>query len=262
MIGPLFSLDGRTAVITGGASGIGAATAAALARQGARVMIGYHPGHPHDVSAVVADIRRLGGEVEASAVEVSEAASVETLVDACVDRFAAPDIAVANAGIVVRQKTDALTSEQFATVLQVDLIGVHNLFRASVPAMAEGGRGRLLATSSTSGHLYGWAAHGAYCAAKAAVVGLVRTFAVEFAARGVTSNAVAPGIVRTPQSLDAINSLGQAGLDAVSARIPVGHVGEPADVAAVFAFLAADEASYINGQTIVVDGGLASVVPA
>jgi 3-oxoacyl-[acyl-carrier protein] reductase len=258
---PCFGLSGRVALVTGGASGIGAATAALLAKQRARVMIGYHPGHAHDVQQVVADIRRSGGTAEAYPADVSDAAAAAAMVSACADAFAAPDIVVANAGVAPRQPSDDLAAEQITAVLAVDLLGVHNVFQRALPAMKMQRWGRLLATSSTSGHLYGWSGHMAYCAAKAAVVGLIRAYAVEFGANGITANAVAPGVIRSPQSLDPDNSLGQHGLDAVAPRIPLMRIGDPADVAAVFAFLASDEAGYVTGQTIVVDGGLATVEP-
>jgi 3-oxoacyl-[acyl-carrier protein] reductase len=140
--------------------------------------------------------------------------------------------------------------------------GVHNLFAITAPSMVERGWGRLIATSSISGYRYGWENHAAYCAAKAAVSGLIRTYAVEFAAGNVTANAVAPGIARTPQSLDEVNSLGADGLAAVARLIPVGYVAEPSDVAGVYAFLASDDAKYVTGQTIVVDGGLGVVEPS
>ena len=113
----------------------------------------------------------------------------------------------------------------------------------------------LLATSSISGALQGWSNHAAYTASKAGIVGLVRSVALELAGRGVTVNAVAPGLIRTAQSLDPVNSLGPDGVERVGAGLPAGRAGLPEDVAAAFAFLASEEASFITGQTLLVDGG-------
>jgi 3-oxoacyl-[acyl-carrier protein] reductase len=120
--------------------------------------------------------------------------------------------------------------------------------------MQRAGFGRLIATSSVAGTVSAWPQHSHYAAAKAALVGLVKSLAVEFAADGITANAVAPGVIRTPQALDPVNSLGPAGVDAVVAKIPAGRVGTPEDIAYVYQFLASAEASYVNGQLLVVDG--------
>lgn len=257
----LFSLAGRVAVVTGAASGIGAETAVLLAAHGASVAIGYHPGHPHQPADVVARISAAGGTAVALPVDVSDPASVRDLVSACCDRLGVPGIAIANAGIVTRCASDQAGPADLQAVLEVDLLGVQYLFAATVPGMRERGWGRLLATSSTSGHVYGWAQRVAYCAAKAGVVGIVKTYAAEFGQHGITANAVAPGVVRSPMSLDPDLSLGPEGLSSVARGIPAGRVGEPADVAAAYVFLASPAAAFVSGQTLIVDGGQASVEP-
>lgn len=257
-----FDLSERTAIVTGAASGIGAAIALRLAWQGAAVLLAHHPDEPRDVRELVGTITGAGGRARAHPVDVARAEQAAGLVDACEHAFGRADVVVASAGVATRTPIHDTTSDAFDAVMAVDLGGVHHVFQRAVAGMRERGWGRLLAVSSTSGYLYGWADHAAYCAAKAAVVGLVRTYAVEFAADGVTANAVAPGVVRSPQSLDATDSLGEDGLAAVAPRIPAGRVGEPGDVANVAAFLASDAAAYVNGQTLVVDGGLAVVEPS
>jgi 3-oxoacyl-[acyl-carrier protein] reductase len=193
--------------------------------------------------------------------DVADRADISTLVDRAAATLGPVDIAVANAGIATASATAAGVDEAFERVVATDLHGVHGLFAGAVQTMSERGWGRLIATSSTSGHLYGWDDHAAYCAAKAAVVGLIRTYACELGAHGVTANAVAPGVVVTPQSMDEVNSFGAAGLASVARRIPLGHVAQPFEVAGVYAFLASDDAVYVTGQTIVVDGGLSVVEP-
>jgi len=121
--------------------------------------------------------------------------------------------------------------------------------------MVKARRGRLLATASIAGAVQGWAEHAAYCASKAGVAGLVRALALEVGGVGVTVNAVAPGAIVTPQTLDAVNSRGARGLEAAAPAIPVGRLGTPDDIAAVFCFLASERARFLTGQVIAVDGG-------
>ena len=246
-------------MVTGGGTGIGAAVVELLAKRGSRVTLVCPPGGEEAAETVAA---RCEGDVRVLACDVSDTRSLRAMVDAAQNGLGPIDIAVANAGIATASPTTNGVDATFVEVIATDLHGVHDLFAATVRGMAERGWGRLIATSSISGFQYGWESHAGYCAAKAAVVGLVRTYAVEFAASGVTANAVAPGIARTPQSLDEVNSLGSRGLDSVARLIPAGYVAEPRDVAGVYAFLASDDAKYVTGQTIVVDGGISVVEPA
>jgi 3-oxoacyl-[acyl-carrier protein] reductase len=252
----VFRLDGRVAVITGAASGIGAATARLYAEAGAAVVLGWYPGDPHDVGPVVESVVGAGGKALAVEVDVSDASSVERLVQTAVAELGGLDIVVANAGIARRVPSAELSDDAFHRLLDVDLVGVFRCFRAAVPTMRAQGWGRLIATSSIAGAHYGWPDHVHYTAAKAGIVGLVRTFALDVARDGITVNAVAPGVVTSPQSSDPVNSLGPAGLEAFADTVPVGRNGSPEDIAATFLYLASDEASFLTGQTLIVDGGV------
>jgi 3-oxoacyl-[acyl-carrier protein] reductase len=240
----MFELHGRAAVITGAASGIGAATARVFSSLGADVALGWFPGDPHDVSRV-----GVGLAVE---VDVRDPDSVDALVERCVSEFGRVDIAVANAGIARRVPLPG--DEAWNAVVDVDLTGAWRLFRAALPHMRRAGYGRLLATSSVAGTVAAWPEHPHYAAAKAGLVGLVQTLAVEFGPDGITANAVAPGVIETPQALDPVNSLGPEALAEVAPHVPVRRVGQPEDIAHLFAFLASEEAGYVSGQLIVADG--------
>ncbi|WP_327393425.1 SDR family oxidoreductase [Streptomyces sp. NBC_01186] len=252
-------LPGRVAVISGGASGIGRALAVAYARAGVASVVGYHPGDPHDHTQVIREIEGLGGHAVAVPADVRDPAAVDALVDTAVERFGRLDIAVANAGVLRRAPLAELTDERWDDMLAVDLTGVLRLLRSAARRMTGGGA--MVAVSSIAGGVYGWADHAHYAAAKSGVLGLVRSLAVELAPRGIRANSVIPGLIETPQSLDAENSLGPEGLAAAGRGIPAGRVGRASEVARAIRFLTSDDASYVTGQQLVVDGGLTTRFP-
>lgn len=247
-------LTGQVAVITGGVSGIGKALALAYARAGARSVLGYYPADPHDPELAVAEVRAAGGEAVAIAADVAESAQVNDLAQAAIDSYGRLDIAVAGAGILRRDALADLSDQAWDSMLAVDLTGVLRTFRSCAALM--GDSGSMVAVSSIAGGVYGWEDHAHYAAAKSGVLGLYRSLAVELAPRGIRVNAVIPGLIESPQSLDAENSLGPEGLAASRRLIPLRRVGTPDEAARVIRFLTSQDAAYVTGQEFVVDGGL------
>lgn len=250
----MFDLTGRVALITGAASGIGAATAQIYAEAGADLALAWYPADGHDIEPVRIAAEKAGSRVIVEAVDVTKTSDVDALAARAVEELGGLHIVVANAGIARKVELEDLNDGAWNTVVDVDLNGAWRCFRAAIPHMREAGYGRLIATSSVAGTVSAWPQHSHYAAAKAGLVGLIKSLAVEFASHGITANAVAPGVIRTPQALDPINSLGPEGVDSVVSKIPAGRVGTPEDIAYVYAFLASAEASYVNGQLLVVDG--------
>jgi 3-oxoacyl-[acyl-carrier protein] reductase len=252
----VFRLDDRVALVTGAASGIGAATARVFAEAGADVAVAWFPGDSHDVTATAEAVEAAGRRCHVVEVDVSNEASVERMVESTLTRLGHLDVVVANAAIARDVPFGELDDAHWDSLLQVNLYGVVRTFRAAVPHLRERGWGRLLATSSIAGAVQGWARHAHYAAAKAALMGLIRTLAVELGPSGITANAVAPGVIETPQSLDPINSLGPDGVREFAKRVPVGRNGVPDDIAYAFLYLASDEASFLTGHILLVDGGV------
>jgi 3-oxoacyl-[acyl-carrier protein] reductase len=250
----MFGLENRVALVTGAASGIGAATARVFAEAGADIALGWFPGDPHDVEPVRRAVEAAGRRALVVEVDVSSALQVDALVESCVGELGRVDIAVANAGIARKVPLEELDDEAWYRTLDVDLTGAWRVFRAVLPHMQRARYGRLIATSSVAGTVSAWPEHPHYAAAKAGLVGLVQNLAVDYGPDGITANAVAPGVIETPQALDPVNSLGPEGVAAVAPRVPVRRVGQPEDIAHLYLYLASEEAGYVSGQLIVADG--------
>jgi len=250
----------RVAVVSGAASGIGRALAVAYAATGVRTVVGTFPGDPHDPCETARLVRAAGGECVVHEVDVRDPKQVDAFAQRALDEWGRLDIAVANAGVLRRAALAELDDAAWDDLLQVDLTGVLRVFRSASARMA--GPGAMVAVSSIAGGVYGWGEHAHYGAAKAGVLGLVRSVAVELAPRGIRVNTVIPGYVVTPQSLDPVNSLGPDGLARAGKDIPLGRAAEPSELAAVIRFLTSDDASYVTGQALIADGGLTIRMPA
>ncbi len=250
----------RVAVITGAASGIGRALAVAYAEQGVRVVAGSYPGDPHDPEQTAALVRAAGGECVVAEVDVRDPAQVDALAQRALDEWGRLDVAVAAAGVLRRAPLSELSDAAWDDMVSVDLTGVLRVLRSAAARMDDGGA--MVAVSSIAGGVYGWGDHAHYAAAKAGVIGLCRSLAVELAPRGIRVNTVVPGLIETPQSSDPVNSLGPEGLRAAGAGIPWGRVGRAEEVATAIRFLTSSDAAYITGQELVVDGGLTVRMPA
>jgi NAD(P)-dependent dehydrogenase (short-subunit alcohol dehydrogenase family) len=239
-------LEGRRAVITGGASGIGRATAHRFAAEGARVAV---LDLDLDGAKTVAD--EVGGA--AYAVDVSDADAVQTAVDAAAQELGGLDTVFANAGIGSLSAVHEYAVDEFRRVIDVNLHGVWHTMRAALPHLIANKGGRFVSTSSISG-LRPSAGEAPYAAAKLGVVALTATAALEYAAHGITVNAVAPGMVRSTMTTPLLAMPGWE--DKQVNRTPLARIGEPEDIADVVLFLCSDLARFVTGQVITVDGGM------
>jgi 3-oxoacyl-[acyl-carrier protein] reductase len=247
----MFDLTGKVAIVTGGSRGIGRAVSLVLGRQGADVAFLDRAAcliDDHTQQDVLAMGRRsvcIGGDV-------TDPASCKELVDATVKEFGRIDILVNNAGITRDDLAMRMTDEAWADVLDVNLTGSFYMARAVLRPMLKQRSGRIISMSSVSGQM-GNAGQANYSASKAGLIGLTKALAREVASRGITVNAIAPGFVVT----ELTNSLPDNVKDAIKGATPLGRFATPDEIAAAVVFLASDEAGYITGQVLGVDGGLA-----
>jgi len=241
-------LAGKVSIITGAARGIGQATALKFAREGATVVV-----CDLDLASVeetVTQIRQSGGDACGFAVDVTGPATIQAMVDGVMQRYGRIDTLVNNAGIVQDAQMLKMREDQFDKVIEVNLKGTYNCTKAVAPIMVEQGSGVILNASSIVG-LYGNFGQTNYAASKFGVIGMAKTWAREFGRKGVRANAVCPGFVETT----ILESIPDKVLDALRARVPLGRLAKPEEIANTYAFLASDEASYINGAVIEVSGG-------
>lgn len=241
-------LQGKVALITGGLNGLGREAALVFAREGARVAICDLPAGGGEL---VAAIHAQGGESFYAAADVAQLTQVEALVASVLQRFGAIDILLNNAGITRDATLLKMTAEQWNQVIAVNLTGVFNCTRTVAPHMVERGKGKIINTSSIVG-ISGNFGQTNYAATKAGVIGMTKTWARELGPKGITVNAVAPGFIAT----DMVKKIPEKVLQQMRDKNPLRRMGEPRDVANAYLFLASDEADFINGAVLSVDGGL------
>ncbi|EJU30866.1 MULTISPECIES: 3-oxoacyl-[acyl-carrier-protein] reductase [Selenomonas] len=243
-------LDGKTALVTGASRGIGRAIALCLAAEGARVAINY-AGNVKAAEEVKAAIEAAGGTAILCQADIADSAAVEAMVANVVKEFGTIDILVNNAGITRDTLLMRMKDEDFAKVLDTNLKGVFYCTKAISKLMMKKRSGRIVNMASVVG-LVGNAGQTNYAAAKAGVIGFSKSAAKELASRGITVNVVAPGFIGT----DMTAGLPESVKEKMLTDIPLGRMGEPEDVASAVLFLASDQASYITGQVVNVDGGM------
>lgn len=251
----MFSLQGMNALVTGASGGIGSAIAYALAKQGARLALSGS--YEEKLNAFRDKLTEEVGAPEAGdhvaiVCNLSDCASVDGLIPASVEALGGLDILVNNAGITRDGLAMRMKDEDWASVMSVNLEAAFRLMRASARPMMKGRFGRIINITSVVGHT-GNPGQMNYCAAKAGLTGMTKSFAQEVASRGITANCVAPGFIRT----DMTSALDEKQTEAINAKIPAGKMGEGEDIGAAVAFLASREAGYVTGETIHVNGGMA-----
>jgi 3-oxoacyl-[acyl-carrier protein] reductase len=243
-------LEGQVAVVTGGSRGIGEAVAVRLASEGADVAL-CASRSAEAAERVAGQVRELGRRALVAQVDVADAASVDAFITSVVSGFGRLDVLVNNAGVTRDGLLLRMEDDAWDRVIDVNLKGAFHTIRAAVRPMMKARRGRIINLSSVVG-LRGNAAQANYAASKAGLIGLTKSVAREFASRGITANAVAPGYIPTEMT----EGLSPDVKAALLAQVPLGRPGSAAEVAATVAFLASDDAAYITGQVIVVDGGM------
>ena len=242
-------LKDKVCIVTGSAGGIGLATAHRFAREGARVVVADLDAEL--VTQRAAEIEAAGGQVMGLRLDVTDRATMDALCVAVLERWGRIDVLVNNAGITRDARLAKMTDAQFDDVIAVNLKGVFECTQAVLPAMLAQGSGVVINASSVVG-LYGNFGQTNYAATKAGVIAFTKTWARELGPKGIRTAAVCPGFIATP----ILATIPPPVLAKMIEKVPLGRLGEPDEIAAVYAFLASDEASYVNGAVIEVSGGI------
>lgn len=239
-------LNGKVAIITGGAGGIGKETAKLFVKEGASVAI-------FDVNKDGIDValKEIGGNSKGYVVDVSDFEDVNKNVQSVIKDFGYVDVLINNAGITRDRFLTKMEIEDWNKVIAINLTGTFNCAKAVAPHMMERGKGNIINVSSVVG-VYGNIGQTNYSATKAGVIGLTKTWAKEFAKKGIRVNAIAPGFIKTPMTEKVPEKVLQMMID----KTPMGRMGEPIEVANVLLFLASDESSFVTGHTLHIDGGV------
>jgi 3-oxoacyl-[acyl-carrier protein] reductase len=243
----LFDLTGKTALVTGGSRGIGRAIAMALAAHGARVAVNYA------TNAAAADqaVKLIGEGAVALSGDVSDPAAAAALVEGTINAFGRLDILVNNAGVTADDLILRMSEDEWDRVVDTNLKGTFHVTKAAVRPMVRQRYGRIISVSSVAG-IVGNAGQANYSAAKAGVIGFTKAIAKEIASRNITANVIAPGFIDTEMT----SGLTEQQREEIMRMVAVGRTGKPEDVAPAAVFLASDEAAYVTGHVLTVDGGL------
>ena len=246
-------LKGKVAIVTGSSRGIGKAVAKRFAEEGARLVVNCVTTLAKAQEAA-AEIKRQGGEAIVVQADVSKAKDAERLVGETIDAFGQVDILVSNAGIIIDKPFLQSSDEDWERSIENNLHGFFNVARAVLPHMVKRGSGRLIATGSCITEVadFGGNCYSVCTASKGGITAMLRPIAAEVARHGVTVNAVSPGYIQT----EMLGEIDPAGLEAALGMVPMRRYGKPDEIAAAMAFLASDEAGYITGQVLRVNGGL------
>jgi 3-oxoacyl-[acyl-carrier protein] reductase len=246
----MFKLDGKVALVTGGSRGIGRACCEALAAQGATVIVNYVKGE--EAARQVADaIVAKGGKADIAAFDVADTAATEKAIEALIKAHGKVDILVANAGISIDNLLLRVTDEQLDKLFGVNVRGAITSARVCIRSMMRSKAGRIIFLSSVVGEM-GNAGQTAYAMTKAAVLGATRSIAREYASRNITVNAIAPGFVDT----DMTHGLSEANKEQMLKAVPLGRTATAHEIAAACVYLASDEAGYVTGQVLRINGGM------
>jgi NAD(P)-dependent dehydrogenase (short-subunit alcohol dehydrogenase family) len=248
-------LDGKTALITGGSSGIGLATAIEFAREGAKVVIGARD--PERGLQAVEQIARSGGQATFVVCDVRKADDCRAAVEMACNAYGRLDILFNNAGLIYVDRTVVNTTEdEWAATMEINVTGTFLMSKYAVPRMAESGGGAIINNASVFG-LVGGAGVAAYCAAKGAIITLTKAMAIDHAAENIRVNCICPGSVDTPLLKDEMEALGGEALQRpkFAARHPLNRISSPEEIARSVLFLASSDSSFITGAAIPVDGG-------
>ncbi|KZE73147.1 beta-ketoacyl-ACP reductase [Paenibacillus elgii] len=242
-------LQGKTALITGGAAGIGRETAALFAQEGARVIIADY--NKQQGEEAIQALLQKGADAHFIEVDVSDSGSVTKMAAEALARYGAVDVLINNAGITQDRTLAKMTEEEWHRVIQVNLNGVFYCTKALVHSMIERGSGKIISTASIVG-VHGNIGQTNYAATKAGIIGMTKTWAKELGPKGIQANAVAPGFIETGMVANMPEKVVQQMLE----KIPLRRLGRPMDVANAYLFLASSESDYVNGTVLEVNGGL------
>ena len=243
-------LKDKVAIITGGGTGIGRGIALKFGQEGAYVVVCGRREKP--LQDTVETIKKAGGEAIYVLVDVSVFKQIEEMVETVLMKFGQIDILVNNAGVYMPDDILSTEEEEWDKVMNTDAKGVYLASKAVLPHILKQDKGKIINIASIAG-LFGFEKSAAYCAAKGAVVNLTREMALDYSARGINVNAVAPGIIESDMTKGFLEN--EASKKAFLDKIPVGRIGIPSDIANICVYLASDESDYMTGQTLVVDGG-------